>query len=229
MEAVAADALVLFGITGDLAHKKIFPAVQGLIQRRVLDVPVVGVARAGWGVERLRERIRDSLEASSEGVDEAACGELERLEAVGCLASNTVIVHGVAIDADGWRRVARSGAGAVWCPASNRFLFGRTAAVREYLDVANGAGCLALGTDSRLTGSRDLLDEIREAASLAPVTAAELLRMVTSAPAGMLRTPGVGHLAPGACADLVVIPPGAADAASALLGTSRRDILLTVV
>ena len=48
MKGPPADALVLFGVTGDLAHKKIFPALQGLIQRRALDMPVIGVARAGW-------------------------------------------------------------------------------------------------------------------------------------------------------------------------------------
>jgi glucose-6-phosphate 1-dehydrogenase len=79
MESVAADALVLFGITGDLAHKKIFPAVQGLIKHGMLDVPIVGVARAGWGVERLRERIRDSLEMSDDGVDEAAFAKLVQM------------------------------------------------------------------------------------------------------------------------------------------------------
>jgi glucose-6-phosphate 1-dehydrogenase len=71
-----ADALVLFGTTGDLAHKKIFPALQGLIRRRALDVPVIGVARAGWGLKRLHERIRDSLERSADGLDAAAYARL---------------------------------------------------------------------------------------------------------------------------------------------------------
>jgi glucose-6-phosphate 1-dehydrogenase len=79
MKAPVADALVLFGVTGDLAHKKIFPALQELVKRRTLDVPVIGVARAGWGLERLQERIRDSLAASSAGVDEAAYARLVEL------------------------------------------------------------------------------------------------------------------------------------------------------
>ena len=74
-----ADALVLFGVTGDLAHKKIFPALQGLIQRRTLDVPIIGVARGGSSIEQLRERIRDSLEANGEGVDPAAFARLVEL------------------------------------------------------------------------------------------------------------------------------------------------------
>jgi glucose-6-phosphate 1-dehydrogenase len=73
-----ADALVLFGITGDLAFKKIFPAVQRLIQRGALDVPIIGVARGGQSLEALRERIRGSLEENG-GVDSAAFARLTEL------------------------------------------------------------------------------------------------------------------------------------------------------
>ncbi len=58
-----ADALVLFGVTGDLAYKKIFPALQALAKKGQLDVPVIGVAREGWTLERLVARARESLEA----------------------------------------------------------------------------------------------------------------------------------------------------------------------
>ncbi len=72
MSAPRADALVLFGATGDLAHKKIFPALQALIQRRALEIPVVGVARSGWNLDRLKTRIRDSLEQNGTGFDKEA-------------------------------------------------------------------------------------------------------------------------------------------------------------
>jgi glucose-6-phosphate 1-dehydrogenase len=65
----AADALVLFGATGDLAHKKIYPALQEMIRRGALSVPVVGVARSGFNLERFEARIRDSLEHSRHGFD----------------------------------------------------------------------------------------------------------------------------------------------------------------
>ncbi len=74
--AVHSDALVFFGATGDLAHKKIFPALQCMIRRGNLDVPVIGVAKAGWTVEQLRARARDSLEKYGGGVDEAAFAKL---------------------------------------------------------------------------------------------------------------------------------------------------------
>jgi len=73
------DALVFFGATGDLAYKQIFPALQSLIRHGKLDMPVVGVARSGWGLEDLRERARRSLEEHG-GVDEDAFARLvERL------------------------------------------------------------------------------------------------------------------------------------------------------
>lgn len=69
------DALVVFGATGDLAYKKIFPALQAMVKRGHLSVPVIGVAKAGWDLEQLRAQARDSLEAHG-GVDEAAFSTL---------------------------------------------------------------------------------------------------------------------------------------------------------
>jgi glucose-6-phosphate 1-dehydrogenase len=66
------DALVFFGATGDLAYKKIFPALQQMVRRGTLTVPVIGVAKSGWGIEQLRERARDSLMQHGGGVDEVA-------------------------------------------------------------------------------------------------------------------------------------------------------------
>src|SRR5206468_5383232 len=55
------DALVFFGATGDLAYKKIFPSLMAMVRRGHLDVPVVGVAKAGWTLDQLRARARDSI------------------------------------------------------------------------------------------------------------------------------------------------------------------------
>ena len=73
------DALVFFGATGDLAYKKIFPALQHMIRRGTLEVPVIGVAKSGWTVDQLRERARDSLTHHGGGVDEAAFTKLVQL------------------------------------------------------------------------------------------------------------------------------------------------------
>jgi hypothetical protein len=69
------DALVFFGATGDLAFKKIFPALQAMARRGGLDVPVIGVAKAGWTLDQLRERARDSVEKYG-GLDRAAFDKL---------------------------------------------------------------------------------------------------------------------------------------------------------
>jgi len=69
------DALVFFGATGDLAYKKIFPALQAMAKRGDLDVPVIGVAKAGWTLDQLRARARDSVEKYG-GLDQAAFDKL---------------------------------------------------------------------------------------------------------------------------------------------------------
>ena len=61
MNEPASDALVFFGATGDLAYKKIFPALQAMVKRGRLDVPVIGVAARSWTSDQLRARARDSL------------------------------------------------------------------------------------------------------------------------------------------------------------------------
>ncbi|HJU20908.1 MAG TPA: glucose-6-phosphate dehydrogenase [Casimicrobiaceae bacterium] len=72
------DALVFFGATGDLAYKQIFPALQALVQREHLRIPIIGVARSGWDIERLRARALDSIQHHG-GADAAAFGELSAL------------------------------------------------------------------------------------------------------------------------------------------------------
>jgi len=72
------DALVFFGATGDLAYKKIFPALQSMLKRGHLNVPIIGVAKAGWNLEQLRARAHDSLEKHG-GVDSAAFEKLGSL------------------------------------------------------------------------------------------------------------------------------------------------------
>ncbi len=72
------DALVFFGATGDLAYKKIFPALQAMVKRGHLDVPVIGVAKAGWGIDELRARARESVKQHG-GLDAAAFDKLCRL------------------------------------------------------------------------------------------------------------------------------------------------------
>jgi cytosine/adenosine deaminase-related metal-dependent hydrolase len=236
---------LLAGVTTVAHHNPFYPE----LRRRM---PVRVVRRYGWAHSFLLERqpagargepgggVAERWKATppdapflvhlSEGIDDEARGELARLEAIGCLSPNTVIVHGVAIDADGWRRVSRAGVGLVWCPASNLFLFGCTAMVRHLLEHANGTvPRVAIGTDSRVTGSRDLLDELRVAQDATAVSAAQLLEMVTRGAAGLLRQPRAGRIAVGGPADLLVLPMRAASPAEALLEATRRDVRLVTI
>ena len=68
MAASRSDALVLFGVTGDLAHKMIFPALYAMVKRGTLKVPVIGVALPKWSLARLRKRVTDSIKRSG-GID----------------------------------------------------------------------------------------------------------------------------------------------------------------
>ena len=72
------DTLVFFGATGDLAYKKIFPALQAMVKRGNLNVPVIGVAKAGWNLDQLKARAKDSWKSTAESIPQhlrncAAC------------------------------------------------------------------------------------------------------------------------------------------------------------
>jgi glucose-6-phosphate 1-dehydrogenase len=83
MSTTHSDALVFFGATGDLAYKKIFPALQAMAKRGHLDVPVIGVAKAGWTLDEFRTRARDSVEQHG-GLDargfDTLCGLLRYVD-----------------------------------------------------------------------------------------------------------------------------------------------------
>jgi glucose-6-phosphate 1-dehydrogenase len=75
MTEPSSDALVFFGATGDLAHKKIFPALQAMVRRGHLSMPVIGVAKAGWTLDQFKARARDSVEKYG-GIDTVAFAKL---------------------------------------------------------------------------------------------------------------------------------------------------------
>jgi len=78
MNEIHSDALVFFGATGDLAYKKIFPALHAMIRRGHLDVPIIGVANADWTVDQLRTRAEESLREHG-GIDRSAFERLSGL------------------------------------------------------------------------------------------------------------------------------------------------------
>jgi len=78
VDEIKSDALVFLGATGDLAYKKIFPALQSMVKRGNLNVPVIGVAKAGWNLDQLKLRAKDSLEKHG-GLDPEAFAKLSSL------------------------------------------------------------------------------------------------------------------------------------------------------
>jgi cytosine/adenosine deaminase-related metal-dependent hydrolase len=181
--------------------------------------PVRVLAHYGWshslyidGPEAVRQSYRGTPNTlpwiihAAEGIDEEAALEFDRLDALGCIGANTLLVHGVALDAPRLRRLEAASAGLLWCPASNLRLFGRTALAHHLLQ----RGRIALGTDSRLSGSRDLLDELRLASEVAGLYEHSLEALVTTNSARLLRLPGRGSLQIGYRADILVLPRGVA-------------------
>jgi cytosine/adenosine deaminase-related metal-dependent hydrolase len=156
----------------------------------------------------------------AEGTDATAQSELAQLEQLGCLAANSVLVHGVGLRERDIDRVIASGAAVVWCPSSNHALLGRSLDPRRLC----AAGRLALGSDSRLSGARDLLEEMRGIAARRELNPRQLLGLVTTQAARILRLHGSGSLASGAPADLVIVEDRGGDERCGLVGIERSQI-----
>jgi cytosine/adenosine deaminase-related metal-dependent hydrolase len=190
-----------------------------------VDVPDPG----GWShslgldgeaaVQAAARRGRPWVIHAAEGIDATAAQEFDRLEALGCIGPATLLVHGLGLSRQQQQRLADAGAGLVWCPGSNLQLFGRT------LDPAwlFAQGRLALGSDSRISGGRDLLAELALARALTGWSDARLEAWVTGDAARLLGLHDRGRLEPGLRADLIALPPGLA-----LASATRADLRLVV-
>jgi cytosine/adenosine deaminase-related metal-dependent hydrolase len=218
---------LLSGVTTVAHHDPLYPFLAGE------HFPTRVVNHCGWshslyidGEEEVRNSYRSTPPSwpwiihAAEGVDAEARDEFSRLDALGCVGPNTLIVHGVALDGAQRARLEIAGAGLIWCPSSNLRLFGRTAQVTELCR----RGRVALGTDSRLSGSRDLLSELGVAREAAGMDEAALESLVTRDAAALLKLDDRGKLRAGARADLLVLPAGLP-----LTSATRADIRLVVL
>jgi cytosine/adenosine deaminase-related metal-dependent hydrolase len=160
----------------------------------------------------------------AEGTDATAQAELAQLDQLGCLAPRSLLVHGVGLREQDIERIIAAGAGVVWCPSSNQRLLGRTLHPRRLADE----GRLALGTDSRLSGSRDLLEELRHVVACGELEPKQWLGLVTTDAARMLRMPSRGALHLGAHADFVVVEDRGGDPVQSLVGIERAQLRAVV-
>ena len=160
-----------------------------------------------------------------EGLDKRSEDEIIELHRSGALDEDTVLVHGLALDKKGRELVRESGAGLVWCASSNIFLFGRTLSAR----VVESLPRLALGSDSPLTSTGDLLDEVRFARDITQLHPDTLYRLVTSQAAQLLHLrEGQGKLHPGGIADIVAVRDQSRAPAETLAALSYRDVELVL-
>ncbi|RZI99155.1 MAG: amidohydrolase [Rubrivivax sp.] len=194
-----------------------------------VDVPELG----GWSHSLAmdgEQAVRESRQAArpgrawivhaAEGIDTAAALEFDRLEALGCIAPKTLLVHGLGLSAAQQRRLVTARSGVVWCPGSNLHLFGRTLAP----DWLFACGRLALGSDSRISGRRDLLAELALVRELTGWRDEHLEAWVTEAAARLLGLHDRGRLDVGLRADLIALPAGLP-----LASATRADLRLVVV
>ena len=153
----------------------------------------------------------------AEGTDAASAEEVREAAALGLLDARLLAVHALGADEDGIDRLRASGAAVVWCPTSNRLLYGRTAPAAL---LAPGVDVL-LGTDALVSGEGTLLDELAAARREGALDDVRLRDAVGSAAARRLGLPPPS-LAPGAPADLVAL-------SKPLLSARARDVALVLV
>ncbi|MBB6146598.1 cytosine/adenosine deaminase-related metal-dependent hydrolase [Silvibacterium bohemicum] len=221
---------LLCGVTSVSHHNRYLPEVfeDGF--------PVSVPAEYGWAhsvtdPEEVRESYRQTpsdwpfLIHVAEGTDDAAEEEFEQLQSLLPIDERVVLIHAVGLSSRQWKTVEQGHAGLVWCPSTNLFLLGRTLSVEQMRRLPNAA----LATDSPLTSTRDLLDEVRFVHREMDAPAPLLYELVTTKAARLLRlNSGQGELKPGGHADLIATKDMSGDPSETLAGISWRDIELVM-
>jgi cytosine/adenosine deaminase-related metal-dependent hydrolase len=201
------------------------------------DFPVRVIQEYGWGHSlalggdlRLARSAtpegRAFIVHACEGVDEEAGEELWGLDRLGLLDASSVLVHGLAIDHQGVALMRERRASLIVCPSSNNFLFGKLPDMSLLGSIDN----VALGNDSSLTAEGDLLDEIRFAIRFCNIPPQVAYRMVTEAPATILRLGDAeGSIRISGVADLIAVRDTDHDAADRLQTLSMNDVEFVMI
>ncbi len=222
---------LLCGVTTVCHHNPLWPDLQKS------DFPLRVVQRYGWAhsvalggdlhtARAATPEGRPFILHACEGVDELARKELWCLERAGLLDACTVLVHGLALDAAAVELMREREVSLVVCPSSNNFLFGEL----PDMDLLGGLANVALGSDSPLTAEGDLLDEIRFAVRCCGIAPHTAYRMVTEAPAAILRLEkGEGAIRKSGVGDLIAVRDTGQDAADRLRTLSLLDIEFVMI
>lgn len=201
------------------------------------DFPVRVLSRFGWShslafdpdlAEKFQSTPREHpfILHAAEGIDEESKNELSRLDQMQVLDERTVLVHGLASTAKEISLINRRGASLVVCPTSNCFLFAKTLS-RELLASVER---VALGSDSPITASGDLLDEVHYLHAEADLDPNMIYGMVSSSPAEMFHLmDGQGRIAECGLADLIAVRDQYDTPASAVSELTFGDVSLVLL
>lgn len=198
---------LLCGVTTVCHHDPLWPE---LLQEKF---PVHVVNDFGWAHSvALGKDLKHSFDITpkdksfivhaAEGVDQRASEEVWKLDELGVLSRQSVLVHGLGIDSNGVALVRKRGSSLILCPSSNKFLFG----ILPDVSLLGGIGRLALGSDSPLSALGDFLDEIRFCIRHCKIPPQSAFRMATLGAAMILRlNDGQGAIVKGGRADILAI------------------------
>lgn len=222
---------LLCGVTTVSHHNPLWPELERS------DFPVRIVRKYGWAhslvlggdLRAARTNTPDGhpfLVHACEGVDEHSRQEIAGLDGLGLLDAHTVLVHGLALDHEGVALMRDRGVSLIVCPSSNHFLFGQIPDISVLGRIKN----VALGNDSPLTAEGDLLDEIRFAMRFCAISPQMAYRMVTTAPAAILRLEDAeGSIKESGVADLIAVRDTGHDAADRLQTLSMNDVEFVMI
>lgn len=222
---------LLCGVTTVCHHNPLWPELQRP------DFPVRVVNAYGWAhsvalggdISKAHTQTpagRPFFLHACEGVDDRMRAELVEIDALGLLDEHTVLIHGLALDHEGVARLQERGSSLILCPSSNVFLFGQLPDFRNFASMPN----LALGSDSPLTAEGDLLDEVRFAIQACGIPSGRAYRMITAAPAAMLRLQdSEGFIQEGGVADLIAIRDTGHTPSQRLKELSSQDIECVII
>jgi hypothetical protein len=222
---------LLCGATTVSHHNSLWPELQRG------DFPVRVVQQYGWAhslalggnlhlARSATPEGRAFIIHACEGIDDEARKELWELDRLALLDEHTVLVHGLAIDHDGVTLMKKRRASLIVCPSSNGLLFGKL----PDLSLLKEIDQVTLGNDSPLTAVGDLLDEVQFAMRFCNISAELAYRMVTVAPAAILRLGNAeGSIKESGIADLIAVRDTGQDAEDRLRALTMNDIEFVMI